>query len=231
MARGRKPSRTITLTPEDRQTLLAWQRSTTIPVGRARRGQILLLLADGMPVVQIATTVGVTHRVVSKWAQRFLQDGLEGLADKPGRGRPPRPTMPAKDGQASQRKKAQSRRRDSHPRASRTAKPRGRKTALTIILTLEDRKTLTRWQHSTTIHAGNAKRGRLILLLAEGLPVVHVATMVGITRRFVYKWARRFQEHGIEGLADTRGRGRRPKLTTPAKGQQASRREQDAEPQ
>src|SRR5215471_17241506 len=92
MARGRKPSRTITLTPEDRQTLLAWQRSTTIPVGRARRGQILLLLADGMPVSQIADTLGVTYRVVSKWAQRFLQDGIAGLADQPGRGRRPSQT-------------------------------------------------------------------------------------------------------------------------------------------
>ena len=86
MPRGRKTVLSITLTPDERETLLTWQRSTTIPVGRARRGQIMLLLADGMPVVQIADTVGVTHRVVYKWAQRFLQDGLEGLADKPGRG-------------------------------------------------------------------------------------------------------------------------------------------------
>src|SRR2546428_254509 len=86
MPRGRKTALTIRLTAEDRQTLLTWQRSTTIPVGRARRGQIMLLLADGMPVVQIADTVGVTHRVVYKWARRFLQGGLEGVADKPGRG-------------------------------------------------------------------------------------------------------------------------------------------------
>src|SRR2546428_13288387 len=86
MPRGRKTSLTVHLTAEDRQTLMAWQRSTTIPVGRARGGQIMLLLGDGMPVVQIADTVGVTHRVVYKWARRFLQDGLAGLADKPGRG-------------------------------------------------------------------------------------------------------------------------------------------------
>jgi hypothetical protein len=35
MPRGRKTSLTITLTDADRQTLLAWQRSTTIPAGRA----------------------------------------------------------------------------------------------------------------------------------------------------------------------------------------------------
>ena len=44
-------------------------------------------LADGMSLVQIAATVGITRRFVYTWAQRFLQDGLEGLTDKPGRGR------------------------------------------------------------------------------------------------------------------------------------------------
>ena len=91
MARGRHTALTICLTADERQTLLAWQRSTTIPAGSVRRGQIMLLLGGGMPVVQIADTVGVTHRVVSKWARRFLQDGIAGLADKPGRGRRPGP--------------------------------------------------------------------------------------------------------------------------------------------
>ena len=86
MARGRKTALTITLTADERQTLMAWQRSTTIPAGRARRGRIIILLADGMALVQIAAMVGTNRRGVYKWAQRFLQDGLEGLADKPGRG-------------------------------------------------------------------------------------------------------------------------------------------------
>jgi len=86
MPRGRKTSLMIHLTADDCQTLLAWQRSTTIPVGRARRGRIILLLADRVPISHIADTVGISRRFVSKGAQRFLQDGLEGLADKPGRG-------------------------------------------------------------------------------------------------------------------------------------------------
>jgi hypothetical protein len=96
--------------------------------------------------------------------------------------------------------------------------PRGRKTAFTIRLTADERQTLLAWQHSTTIRAGDAKRGRILLLLAEGLSVVQVATMAGSTRRFVYKWARRFVQHGIEGLIDKPGRGRRPGLTKSAKG-------------
>jgi transposase len=45
-----------------------------------------LQLADGVPVSHIATTVGISRRFVYKWVQRFMQDGLDGLADKAGRG-------------------------------------------------------------------------------------------------------------------------------------------------
>ena len=89
MARGRITALTIRLTPAERRTLVAWQRATTISAGRARRGRIILLLADGVPITAIATTVGISRRFVYKWAKRFLQYGVEGLADKPGRGHRP----------------------------------------------------------------------------------------------------------------------------------------------
>ena len=86
MAHGRKTSLTIELTPEERQTLLAWQRSTTIPAGHARRGRIILLLADGVPISHIADTVSMGRRNVYKWAKRFLRARMAGLTDLPGRG-------------------------------------------------------------------------------------------------------------------------------------------------
>ena len=86
MARGRTTSLTIRLTPAERRTLMAWQRATTIAAGRARRGRIILLIADGVPISHVADTVGISRRFVYKWVQRFLEQGLEGLADKPGRG-------------------------------------------------------------------------------------------------------------------------------------------------
>jgi transposase len=86
MPRGRKTSLTIRLTPAQRRTLLAWQRATTISAGRARRGRIILLMADGMPISDVAVTVGISRRFVYKWVQRFMAEGVEGLADKPGRG-------------------------------------------------------------------------------------------------------------------------------------------------
>ncbi len=94
MARGRTTSLTIRLTPAERQTLLAWQQATTISAGRARRGRIILLVADRMPLSHIATTVGISRRFVYKWVQRFLQAGLEGLADQPGRGHRRVPSQP-----------------------------------------------------------------------------------------------------------------------------------------
>jgi len=86
MARGRKTALTIRLTPAERRTLLAWQRATTISAGRARRGRILLLMADGMSISDVAVTVGISRRFVYKWVQRFVTEGAAGLADKPGRG-------------------------------------------------------------------------------------------------------------------------------------------------
>ena len=54
--------------------------------GACPRGRIILLLADGVPISTIAATVGISRRFVYKWAQRFLEQGVEGLTDKPGRG-------------------------------------------------------------------------------------------------------------------------------------------------
>ena len=86
MAHGRKSSLTIDLTLEERQTLLAWQRSTTIAAGRARRGRIILLVAEGVPIARIADIVGLNRRFIYKWAKRFLRARMAGLTDLPGRG-------------------------------------------------------------------------------------------------------------------------------------------------
>ena len=86
MARGRRTSLTIRLTAQERRTLQAWQWSTTIPVGQARHGRIILLMADQVPISHIADMVGINRRFVYKWVQRFVTEGAAGLADKPGRG-------------------------------------------------------------------------------------------------------------------------------------------------
>ena len=89
---------------------------------------------------------------------------------------------------------------------------RGRKTAVMIRLTPLERQTLLAWQRATVISAGQVRRGRIILLVADGLPIAHVAAMVGLSRPHVYKWLRRFLHAGLEGLASTSGQGQSRKL-------------------
>jgi hypothetical protein len=86
MARGRRTALTLTLTPQERQTLLAWQRSTTMPAGRARRGRIIFLVVKGMSISHIADRVGLNRRFIYKWVTRFLHERVAGLADRQGRG-------------------------------------------------------------------------------------------------------------------------------------------------
>ena len=74
MARGRRTSFTIRLTPAERRTLLTWQRATTVPAGLARRARLLLLLADGMTITEAAATVGLSRRHSYKWIRRFMKD-------------------------------------------------------------------------------------------------------------------------------------------------------------
>jgi hypothetical protein len=91
MARGCRTSLTIRLTPAEHRILLTWQRPTTVPAGLARCARLLLLLADGMTITAAATTVGLSRRHTYKWIHRFMQEGVEGLVDRPGRGHRPVP--------------------------------------------------------------------------------------------------------------------------------------------
>jgi hypothetical protein len=91
-----------------------------------------------------------------------------------------------------------------------------------IRLTVDERQTLERWQRSTTISAKRARRGRMLLLLAAQVPVSHIATTVGCTRHYIYKWAQRFLAEGLAGLAD------KPRGTAPAATQRALRTGRDA---
>ncbi len=90
---------------------------------------------------------------------------------------------------------------------------RGRTTQLSVTLTPGDRTLLESWQRSTTIQAGLARRGRIILLMSEGASISHISRTVGIRRRFIYKWVVRFQSLGVSGLSDKPGRGRAPQIT------------------
>src|SRR5262245_4571604 len=87
--RGRKTSLRVALTAEERAELEQRLRSTTTSLGLARRCRAILEVADGVPLVHVARLVDLTEKHVRKWVQRFLKDRLEGLRDRPGRGRKP----------------------------------------------------------------------------------------------------------------------------------------------
>ena len=78
MAQGRKTALTLRLTPRERLTLMAWQRSTTITLGCARRARMILLLADGMPIAHIADTVGITVLLCTNGHSVFSRRGWKG---------------------------------------------------------------------------------------------------------------------------------------------------------
>jgi Winged helix-turn helix len=87
--RGRKTSLRVFLAAEEQSLLEQHLRSTTISLGFARRCRAILGVADGLPLVEVARLVDLTEKHVRKWVQRFLKDRLEGLRDRPGRGRKP----------------------------------------------------------------------------------------------------------------------------------------------
>ena len=87
--RGRKTSLHVVLTEEERSYLEQRLRCTTTSLGLARRCRAILGVADGLPLVQVARLVDLTEKHVRKWVQRFLKERLDGLQDRPGRGRKP----------------------------------------------------------------------------------------------------------------------------------------------
>jgi hypothetical protein len=79
----------IDLTEAEQKELEARTRSQTRAHRDVVRARIILLLAEGHSVSSVARQVGKQRMVVRKWAERFLKKRLEGLHDKPGRGRVP----------------------------------------------------------------------------------------------------------------------------------------------
>ena len=62
-------------------------RSATIGVRDRERAAMILLRLDGVGVGAVAEQLRTTPKRVSMWSGRFETSGLDGLGDKPGRGR------------------------------------------------------------------------------------------------------------------------------------------------
>lgn len=85
---ARQPSRSIELSPEERQTLERVVRSRTVPHRASQRARLVLLAAEGRPEAAIAMSLGLSLSTVHRWRSRFVTERLAGLEERPGRGRP-----------------------------------------------------------------------------------------------------------------------------------------------
>lgn len=78
----------ITLDPAQRQALTGLARRGRAEHRQVLRARIVLAAADGQSTAGIARALGIVEDTVRKWRQRFCQEGLPGLADRPRSGRP-----------------------------------------------------------------------------------------------------------------------------------------------
>ena len=78
----------IVLSPEQRVALEQRAKGRSLPLRVVERARIILLAAEGQQDKEIAATLKMTPKKVSRWRKRFLTLGVAGLeqdAARPGR--------------------------------------------------------------------------------------------------------------------------------------------------
>ena len=89
-----RPVSQLDVTVDEKIELQRRFRASTTPQRESLRARIILQRVKGKKEEDVAAELGVSMTCVSKWSSRFEAFGLEGLADKPGRGR--KPSLPAR---------------------------------------------------------------------------------------------------------------------------------------
>ena len=80
----------IILSSHEKNVLQQMARKYTLPYFKVLRAKAILLAADGLQNKQIGEKLDVPREIVSKWRKRFFEQRLNGLQDRPRRGRPSR---------------------------------------------------------------------------------------------------------------------------------------------
>src|ERR1700741_4829431 len=88
VARMGRPMAELTLTEDERETLVGWSRRATSAQALAQRCRIVLGCAEGKSNQQVAAELGIWPQTVGKWRRRFLDARLDGLSDEPRPGAP-----------------------------------------------------------------------------------------------------------------------------------------------
>ena len=81
-----------------------------------------------------------------------------------------------------------------------------------LAATAEQLEQLRRVVNQPTAEPQAARRAAIILRRSEGHSQQRTADLVGVRRTVVVEWEKRFRQHGLAGLADAAGRGRKPSL-------------------
>jgi putative transposase len=84
----------------------------------------------------------------------------------------------------------------------------GRGATVRIVLTPEEKHTLTMWSKAGTTEQRLAQRARVILASAQGLDLPEVVRQSGLSRQNCSKWRRRFLAERLSGLQDRPRKGR-----------------------
>src|SRR5215211_6838959 len=86
----------------------------------------------------------------------------------------------------------------------------GPRSARVPTLSPPTRTALVHLTRSPSIPAGLARRARIVLLAADGVPLRHIGPQVGCDRNVVRDWLDRFHARGLAGLQDFPRPGRVP---------------------
>lgn len=79
-------------------------------------------------------------------------------------------------------------------------------------ITSEQRRALRDAVNRPSAPYRDNRRASIILSRSEGMSQEETAQKVGVNRPVVVHWERRFRRHGLAGLVDAKGRGRRPSI-------------------
>jgi len=83
------PAESLQLYPGDREILESMVRKRTLAQRMAFRARILLCCADGLAHREIKRRLNTSVDTVLRWRNRYEQQGIDGLQDRPRPGRPP----------------------------------------------------------------------------------------------------------------------------------------------
>jgi len=85
-----RPIPPLTLTDDERDTLVRWSRRPTTAQALAARARVILGCAAGQSNTAVARELRLTKQTIGKWRTRFLSQRLDGLVDEPRPGAPRR---------------------------------------------------------------------------------------------------------------------------------------------